>query len=187
MNRRQALPLIAALSAIAAVGAKAAIGGPWVAAMRRGNVFGVDATVIAPVTPREAWDVLTDFDAMAGFVPDLELSRVTARDGNTLRVEQRRLAQWGPVTTTFMTVRDVTLEPTESVKSVSVEGSALRGTSVMQFKAVPVGTEIWYRAELAFETWMPDFVAERLLQDDMNGQLEAAVAEMVRRRAAGGN
>jgi ribosome-associated toxin RatA of RatAB toxin-antitoxin module len=187
MNRRHALALIATSSAIAAVGARAAIGGPWVAAMRRGGSFGIDAVVIAPVTPREAWDVLTDFDAMANFVPNLEASHVTARNGSTLRVEQRRLARWGPVAKTFNTVREVVLVPTETVTSVSVEGSVPRIKSVTQFKAVPGGTEIWHRAELDFETWMPDFVAERLLQDDMNEQLEAAVAEMMRRRAAGGN
>jgi hypothetical protein len=26
------------------------------------------------------------------------------------------------------------------------------------------GTEIWHRVEIVFETWMPDFLAERFLQ-----------------------
>lgn len=185
MIRRQALVLIAVCGVTAS--AAAAIGGPWVAAMRRGNVFGVDGVVVAPVTPGEAWDVLTDFDSMSSFVPNLEASHVTARDGGTLRVEQRRVVRWGPVQKTFRTVRDVTLVPKETVTSVPVEGSATRMRSVTQFKAVPGGTEIWHRAELEFETWMPDFLAERFLQDDMNDQLEAVVAEMLRRRAAGGN
>ena len=36
--------------------------------------FLVDAVLVAPVTGREAWSVLTDFDAMSAFVPDLDAS-----------------------------------------------------------------------------------------------------------------
>lgn len=177
--------MIAAFLACEAAAASAAIGGPWIAVSRRGDVFGIDAVIIAPVTPREAFDVLTDFDAMAGFVPNLESSRVTARDGDRLRVEQRGVARWGLLSHRFTTVRDVVLLPTESVTSSSVEGSTPRVQSVTKFREVPGGTEVWHRVELVFETWMPDFLAERFLHAEMNEQFEAVVAEMLRRRAAG--
>jgi len=42
---------------------------------RRGDLLVVDATLMAPVSQREAWSVLTDFDAMSGFVPISSQSR----------------------------------------------------------------------------------------------------------------
>ncbi len=68
---------------------------------RSGELYVVDAVMVVPFSPREAWDVLTDFDAMASFVPNLEVSRVTSRSGDRLQVEQRGVARWGPLSQTF--------------------------------------------------------------------------------------
>lgn len=158
--------------------------GTWVAAMRRGDIFSIDAIMVAPVTPREAWDVLVDFDTWASFVPNMTFSRIVAREDKVLRVEQRGEMKWGPVTEPFATVREVQLTPLESMRSTSVAGATPREQSLTRFKEVPAGTEIWHRAEIVFDTWMPDRVAEIVLQKIMQERYEAIVAEMVRRKSA---
>lgn len=174
------------IPAVVTIAGRAAVVGPWVAAMRRGETFGIDVVVVAPVSQREAWDVLTDFDAMASFVPNLESSHIVSRDGDRLRVEQRGEARWGPITKRFTTLRDVQLVPVQSVSSESVEGSMPRVKSLTRFKEVAGGTEIWHRVDIVFETWMPDFLAERFLQYEMDEQFRAVVDEMLRRRASRG-
>lgn len=183
MDRRQVLGLLLALAGPAAHAVEDKTG-TWVAAMRRGPIFSIDAVMVAPVTPREAWDVLVDFDAWASFVPNMTSSRIVAREDKVLRVEQRGELKWGPVNEPFATVREVQLTPLESMRSTSVAGATPRELSLTRFKEVPAGTEIWHHAEMVFDTWMPDRVAETVLQKIMQERYEAIVAEMVRRKSA---
>lgn len=179
MNRRQVL---ATLLALAAPAVSAAID-MQVSVQRRGDLLVVDATLVAPVSQREAWVVLTDFDAMSAFVPNLEASRVTARDGGRLRVEQRGVARWGPLAHAFTMVREIELEPFAQVRSQSVSGSLRQVKSLTRFSAVAGGTEIRHHIELDVDTWMPDFLIEPFLRHEVREQFEAVVAEMLRRRA----
>jgi len=180
MNRRQAL---ATLLALAAPAVSAAID-MQVSVQRRGDLLVVDATLVAPVSQREAWSVLTDFDAMSGFVPNLEVSRVTARDGERLRVEQRGVARWGLFSQPYAMVREIELEPIAQVRSQSVGGSPRQVRSLTHFTAVASGTEIRHHIELDVDTWMPDLLIEPFLRHEVREQFEAVVAEMQRRRAA---
>jgi hypothetical protein len=184
MKRRVAVIALAAL-ALAAVAKDELSVGTWVAVMRRGDVFGIDAVLTAPVPPMVAWDVLSDFDGMAAFVPNLQSSRILSRAGDTLRVEQRGELKWGPVMSSYATEREVLLTPVETIRTTSVAGASPREQSVTRFKAIPGGVEVWHRSELAFRTWMPDYVAQRFLRDVMQERYEAIIAEMVRRNAAG--
>jgi ribosome-associated toxin RatA of RatAB toxin-antitoxin module len=152
-----------------------------VSVTRRGDVYVVDAVVEAPVAQREAWAVLTDFDAMSSFVPNLEASRITKRDGDHLRVEQRGVARWGPLTHPFTTLREVDLEPMAQVRSQSVGGN-LNVRSQTRFTAVAGGTEIRHHIEFGIDSWMPDLLIEPFLRHEVREQFEAVVGEMLRRR-----
>ena len=169
-----------ALSA-AAPGAIAAVD-MQVAVSRRGDLLLVDAVLIAPVSQREAWGVLTDFDAMSRFVPNLDESRIAARSGEHLRVEQRGVARWGLLTHAFTMVREIELQPMDQVRSRSVGGSMREMTSLTRFAAVAGGTEIRHHLEIGVDTWMPDFLIEPFLRHEVQEQFEAVVAEMLRRR-----
>jgi len=186
MNRRIALAAIAGCLLLAAVpGASAALD-IQVALQRRGDLLVVDAALVAPVSQREAWDVLTDFDAMSRFVPNLEASHITQREGDRLRVEQRGVARWGPLAHPFTMVRNVELQPMSQVMSESVDGSLRQVKSLTRFTAVAGGTEIRHHIEFGVDTWMPDMLVEPFLRHEVREQFEAVVEEMLRRRAAAG-
>jgi hypothetical protein len=154
-----------------------------IAVSRRGDLMLVDAVLIAPVSQREAWGVLTDFDAMSRFVPNLDESRIAARSGERLRVEQRGVARWGLLTHAFTMVREIELQPIEQVRSHTVGGS-MDVTSLTRFAAVAGGTEIRHHLEIGIDTWMPNFLIEPFLRHEVQEQFEAVVAEMLRRRLA---
>lgn len=183
MNRRTASACLLLLALVATCPAGAAVE-TQVRVARDGDLYLVDAVLIAPVTPAEAWDVLTDFDAMPRYVPNLDASRVTARMGNRLRVEQRGVARWGPLKQPFSMVRDVELEPIEEVRSRSVGGTLHRVRSVTRIAPVRGGTEIRHHLEFALDTWLPEFLIEPFLSHEVREQFESVVEEMLRRRAA---
>jgi ribosome-associated toxin RatA of RatAB toxin-antitoxin module len=179
MNRRHTL---AALLAAATPGLAVAIE-MQVSVQRRGDLLVVDAVLVAPVSQREAWSVLTDFDAMAAYVPNLTSSRVMQRDGKHLRVEQRGVARWGPLAHEFTTLRDIELDPIAQVRSQAFGGTLRRMKSLTRFAAIAGGTEIRHHLEFEVDTWMPDLLIEPFLRHEVREQFEAVVEEMVRRGA----
>jgi hypothetical protein len=183
MERRRFLMLALNALLAAAAPASAAAVDTRVAVSRRGDVFLVDAVLVAPVTGREAWNVLTDFDAMSAFVPNLDTSRVTARDGERLRVEQTGVARWGLLAHSFSMVREVELEPMQLVRSRSLSESSMQVRSLTRFAAVAGGTEIRHHFEFSTDTWMPAALVEPFLRHEVREQFDAVVAEMLRRRA----
>jgi carbon monoxide dehydrogenase subunit G len=56
---------------------------------RQGDAISVFAEVLLDVDPKLAWDVLSDYDHLAQFIPDMIVSRVLSREGNTVIVEQK--------------------------------------------------------------------------------------------------
>ncbi|HMH16945.1 MAG TPA: SRPBCC family protein [Burkholderiales bacterium] len=56
---------------------------------RQGEFIVCDASVLMQVDPRIAWDVLSDYNGLARFIPDMKSSRVVSRDGNRVLVEQK--------------------------------------------------------------------------------------------------
>jgi ribosome-associated toxin RatA of RatAB toxin-antitoxin module len=181
MNRRRVL---AALLAAAAPARAAALDMQiWV--KRRGDLLLIDAVLVVPVAQRVAWSVLTDFDAMADYVPNLISSRVMERDGGRLRVEQHGVVRWGLLAQHFTTLRDIELDPIAQVRSQSLGGSLQRLSSLTRFAAVADGTEIRHHVEFEVATWMPAPLIEPFLRHEVREQFEAVVEEMVRRGAKG--
>jgi Polyketide cyclase / dehydrase and lipid transport len=183
MDRRRILELTLGALLVAVAPASVAAVDTQVTVSRRGDVFLVDAVLVAPVSGREAWSVLTDFDAMSAFVPNLETSRVTARDGEHLRVEQTGVARWGPLAHSFAMVREIELEPMQQVRSRSVSGSPMQVRSLTRFASVAGGTEIRHHVEISIDTWMPAALIEPYLRHEVREQFDAVVLEMLRRRA----
>jgi Polyketide cyclase / dehydrase and lipid transport len=183
MDRRRFLMLTLNALLVAVAPASAVAVDTRVSVSRRGDVFLVDAVLVAPVTGPEAWRVLTDFDAMSGFVPDLETSRVTARSGERLRVEQTGVARWGPLAHSFSMVREIEMEPMQLVRSHSLTESQMQVRSVTRFVSVAGGTEIRHQIEISLDTWLPAALIEPFLRHEVREQFDAVVAEMLRRRA----
>lgn len=186
--RRAAFLVLWALVAASAAQAQSPPEAPGdtirIAIARNGEAFVIDATLVAPVPLREAWAVLTDFDAMSRFVPDLESSRITARAGPRLTVEQSGVARWGLLARRFQTVCEVELTPFDHVSSRVLSGSLRRADTLTRFAASGEATEIRHHIELETDSWFPDFMVEAYLRAEVRQQFGALVQEMRRRRGA---
>src|SRR3954468_14088014 len=61
-----------------------------------GQAWVSDAVMFAPVPPAIAWDVLTDFEHQAQWVPNVKESNVLRREGdNVVYIEQKGQAKFG--------------------------------------------------------------------------------------------
>ena len=140
-----------------------------------------DVVMFAPVPPPVAWDVLTDFDKMAGWVPNVKESKVLARDGNVLEIEQRGVARFGIASFPYVSARKMVLDPQKTVKATQTKGSMKRLESLMRLSAEGSGTQLNYRLELVPSGLAAVALSKDFLKHELTEQFTAIVGEMVRR------
>lgn len=148
----------------------------------QGPGFSVDVQMRAPVPPALAFAVLTDFEHMAQFIPDLHSSQVQERQGSVLVVAQQGTARWGPVSIAFDAVRELRLNPPTEIRSRLLRGSMKRLDSLMLLEEVAGGTLLRYHAEGEPGQWFPPVVGPALVRQETADQFNAMLREMQRRR-----
>ena len=62
----------------------------------RNGIYFADLSLQVAVPPATAIEVLTDFEHMAAFVPNLVNSRIISRTGNVYLIAQQGKARFGP-------------------------------------------------------------------------------------------
>lgn len=156
-----------------------------IATRRRGEALEIEgrARLAAPVAV--AWAVLTDYERLPRFIPGIVSSRVVARDGASLVLEQT-----GAIGVLFFSVPvearlAVEETPYETISSRGLSGSfrALQG----RYDLRPAGdaTEFRYTGTIVPDTWLPAIVGDGVLAAHVEAQFRALVREIARRAAGG--
>lgn len=136
-----------------------------------------------PVAAAVALAVLTDFERMAAFVPNLSESIVLERQGPRYKVRQSGTAQFGPFRLPFVSERQIEVFPEGRIVAFSLSGSA-RTRSEMRIQAEgPRACRLDYRLEMVPETWLPAAVGTPFLRHELTEQFLALAGEMLRRAA----
>ncbi len=153
---------------------------------KSGDTFIVNATGKLPVALRTAWDVLTDFDNMTTIMNNLIVSKITNRQGNTLTVHQEGKARYGVFSYAFESEREIRLEPRKRILSRQITGNARHFASEAELSAHSTGTRLHYRAEIIPDSGFGRLLGGPFIQHEIEEQLHAMAAEMVRRQTARG-
>jgi ribosome-associated toxin RatA of RatAB toxin-antitoxin module len=178
----QRMLLVLLFSLIATAPALAARSRVTVDVRRAGETFSINATLFAPVPLDLAWEVLTDFEHMEQFVPNVSDSRIIARQGQRLTIAQRGVARFGPLRFPFESERVVELSPRSEIVSSQIKGNMRRLESVTRFATTEGGTQLSYRVDVEPGAWFPAALTERFLVHEIEEQFEAIVEEMIRRQ-----
>lgn len=141
----------------------------------------VVAEVGVNVNRELAWSVLTDYDRWPEFIPDLLVSRVIARQGETLRLEQRGHFPDLPNLPLVM-ILSVEESPPSLVRLQRIAGNvrSLVGEWQIQGKG-PV--RLIYRANVEPGFPIPPELSLDIFRLEARTRLEAMAQEMLRRAA----
>jgi carbon monoxide dehydrogenase subunit G len=140
------------------------------------------ATVAAPIST--VWQVLTDYDNLARFIPGLSRSAVQERSANRVggRAEGRGAV---PGVSYPIDVRLEVLEsPTDSITSRAIEGNLKRMRGRYQLAQRGGGIELRYTGELEPAFGLPPIIGTLAVRTMVEEQFGAMVAEIERRAAA---
>ena len=130
------------------------------------------------------WDVLTDYENLSRFIPNLSTSELIQRQGQTVRLQQVGSQQ-------LLGLRfsaQVQLELTEYrqdglLQFRMVKGDFRRFEGAWQIRQRPDGSSLLYELTVQGCLGMPIGLIEERLRDDLSSNLNAVVQEAHRRNS----
>jgi len=149
--------------------------------VRDGETVTVDADMLVPVSPQEAWAVLADYEHFADFVPNMQVSRIVSKAGEAVHVEQRGRARYGLLSFAFESVREVELSPYDTLKTRMVKGNMKRMETLTRLTAEGNGTRIHYHNVAVPDFWLPPLIGSAFIRHEVSENFGAFIREMQRR------
>jgi carbon monoxide dehydrogenase subunit G len=146
-----------------------------------GDLVTIDASLRIAASPKEVWEVLTDFDHMAEIVTNLQSSKVLSRSATTLVVAQQGRASAGPLTFAFETVREVELKPFYEIRARLLHGSMRKLEGTTRLIAESTGTRIVNHGEFITDVWVPPVIGPGFIEAETRKQYDEMRREILRR------
>ncbi|MGH8640655.1 MAG: SRPBCC family protein [Burkholderiales bacterium] len=150
-----------------------------VQATRDGEAVEVKAVAELAVGPARAWEVLTDYNRLSQFVPDLHESRVVSREGAKAVVEQKGVARFLFFTYPIEVRLAVTEYPHQRIESRAVAGNFRELRGVYTLEAREGGVRLRYQGRLVPDFELPLFHTY-VLKSNVEATFRAMVEEIER-------
>ena len=154
---------------------------------RQGEYITVKASALMQVDARIAWEVLSDYDNLARFIPDMKSSRVVSRSGGRVRVEQT--GEFG-----FFFYRqpvDVTLEvfeqPPHRIDARRIAGNIRELETRYELGTSDAGVRFGYSGRFIPAFSLPPLIGMPIVRRIVERRFRALVEEIVRRDALARN
>jgi len=149
----------------------------------QGEFIVVRATADLPASRMTAWNVLTDYDRLAQFIPDMEYSRVVSRGPNGLVVAQK--GRYG----VLFFARDVEVQlaviesPPHTVVSRFLSGNVRDMSGRYDLSENGSGTRLVYQGRLLPAEDLPPLIGLVMVRYALERHFTAMVREIERRDA----
>jgi carbon monoxide dehydrogenase subunit G len=152
-----------------------------VTAHRDGDALVVEANADLAVTDRQAWEVLTDYDHLSEFVPDISESRVIERHGDRAVVEQKGRASFLFFRFSLFVRMEIEERPPHEVLAKAVAGSFQEMTGRYGLEPNETGVKLIYQGRFIPSFGVPRAVGNAAIKRAVENQFGAMVREIERR------
>ena len=149
--------------------------------------FDINASGFVHATPQQAWRVLTDYERLPQFVPELVHSKLVKRSGNEVLLDQESRAGFLFFSYNLrMTVR-VTEQAFSAIDIALVSGGMKRYDARWELEDAQeqesgpggrMGTRIRYSARMEPEFFIPPLIGEPFVQASVKKTVEAVMREI---------
>jgi carbon monoxide dehydrogenase subunit G len=148
---------------------------------RNGRTFAVQAAATVTAPAAVVWEVLTDYDNLARFIPGLSVSSVNRRSGNRVQLEQKGEARFFVFSYPIEVVLEVVESPSNSIRSSAVGGNLRRMNGRYDLKNTRGGILLRYTGELEPDFGLPPIIGTLAVRTMVEQQFGAMVTEIERR------
>ncbi|MEN3365964.1 MAG: hypothetical protein V7606_3238 [Burkholderiales bacterium] len=156
--------------------------GTAIAVEASGDLVVVDVNFTVPVTPGEAWMVLTDYDHMEDFLPNVQSSKVVESTGNKVHVAQQGKVHYGPLSFSYTLLQEVALNPYLQIRSQAIGGSIKKAIGLTRLIPEGSGTRIVYHSESEPISHLPRGLKQAFAAKATREHFESIKKEIVRRK-----
>ena len=150
---------------------------------------GVEVRARATVAAAHAliWQVLTDYDNLAGFIPGMHKSRVVQWLGHSARVEQEGVAHLLFFSYPINVTVEAAHQPPDAISVRLIRGNLKRLEGGYRIVRAGDGADrfvLHWTGVIEPEVGLPDLIGVPLIRDSIGEQFLGMVAEIERRHAA---
>jgi ribosome-associated toxin RatA of RatAB toxin-antitoxin module len=147
-----------------------------------GQVYQILARGEVAAPPAAVWRILTDYNRMAEFVPDLRSARVISRSGDQVVVEQFGSAHLLFFRRDIHLVVQVREQPITQIDVTQLDGDMK--VYRCRWQLIPVaasgGTRVVYSGTLAPKFYVPGMLGAKFIRSDVDRMLRAVLARLDR-------
>ena len=148
---------------------------------REGEFVTISASAVMRVDPHIVWAVLSDYDHLAKFIPDMKSSRVISRHGNVVRVEQT-----GDIGFLFFkepvnVILEVHEEPPSRITARGVEGNISALETRYDLHSSEAGVKLDYTGRFVPAFAIPPLIGMPIVNKLIERRFRAMVNEIQRR------
>jgi ribosome-associated toxin RatA of RatAB toxin-antitoxin module len=144
------------------------------------QVFEVTASGTVRASPAAVWKVLTDYEAMPEFVPDLEKTKVISRTGNRVILEQSGVARFLFLSRTINLIVHVAEGPMSSIEIRLVTGDMK--VYHCRWEMTPIaetgGTRIGYTGRMVPKFYVPGMLGSNIIRRDIERMMKAVLERL---------
>lgn len=144
------------------------------------HMYEIDAsgTVQAPLPI--VWRILTGYDRMEEFVPDLVSCRVLSRNGNEVIIEQFGNARFLFMSRSIHLIVRATEQPMSSIDIALISGDMKHYESRWELVPVPEtgGTKILYTGRMMPNFYVPGILGTNIIRGDIERMMGAVLARL---------
>jgi hypothetical protein len=151
--------------------------------VRNGGLITVRASAALKANPRVAWEVLTDYDHLAEFIPDMYSSRVLRRDADGVVIEQK--GEFGfllfrqPVEVTMV----VSEQPPRRIVARAIAGNVKDMEGRYELLPLETGLKLSYFGRFSPDFTLPPLIGMPIIRRSLERRFRAMVEEIERRHA----
>ncbi|MES2934650.1 MAG: SRPBCC family protein [Pseudomonadota bacterium] len=149
------------------------------------SAYEVQATALVRATPQEVWQVLTDYERMHEFVPDMASCKVLSREAsapNAITLEQHGSMHFLFFSQAIDLVVRVVEQPISTIDITLVSGNMKAYSSHWEIRPVlgnkMTGTQISYQGKLTPDFYVPRLFGVSLMRSNIQNMFEAVMVEI---------
>ena len=151
---------------------------------REGSLLKVTATIVAEAPADLCYAVISDFDRLADFIPDLKSSRIVSGPRQPLRLRQVGETRGGFSRYSIDVTLALTVDPPREISFTRVDGNLEKMEGRWRVHGDTGRCTIDYRADLQPAFWVPPVLGPMIMRQQVEAQLEGLKAEIDRRALA---
>lgn len=152
--------------------------------VRQEKAFQIEAKLLVAVGQLVAWQVLTDYDKLASFVPGMRSSRIVSAPGEPLLLEQKGESGFLLLKVPIEVVSRIDEAPLTTIRFRSVGGNLTSQTGEWALERHDHATWVRYRANIAPGFPLPPIIGPAIVGREVRVMVESVAREMLRRAAA---